>query len=96
MQGLILQQEQWKLTVSMVEKSSHILLTVPIMLTDFHLFGPLKESLDRKKFSNDDEVKSTKNKQLRTQSKDFYAEGAQKLVFQWEKYVLKYEDYIEK
>ena len=53
----------------------------------FHLFSPLKEFLCGTKFSSDEELKSTVNKWLKTQSEDFY-------FFWWEK-VLKNGDCIE-
>ena len=36
------------------------------------------------------------SKRLKTQLKNFYAEGIQKLVFQWEKCILENGDHIEK
>ena len=44
----------------------------------------LKEFLHGTKFSSSDEVKSTVSKWLKTQFKDFYAEGIQKFIFWWE------------
>ena len=63
---------------------------------DSHLFGPLKEFLRGTKFSSDDQVKNTVNNWLKTQSKDSYSEGIQKLVSLWEKCVLKSGDCIKK
>uniref|UniRef100_A0A4W6C880 Histone-lysine N-methyltransferase SETMAR n=1 Tax=Lates calcarifer TaxID=8187 RepID=A0A4W6C880_LATCA len=64
--------------------------------SDFHLFGPLKAFTRGTKFESDDEVKSVVSDWLRHQSKDFYAEGIQKLVHRWEKCVTVLGDYVEK
>ena len=68
----------------------------PNQPTDFHLFCPDQKFLHGTKFSSDDEVKSTLSKWLKIQLKDFSAEGIQKPVYQWGKYILKDGDYIEK
>ena len=62
--------------------------------SDFHLFGPLKESLRGRHFFNDEEVKTAVRKWLKTQP--FYNEGICALVKRWEKVVRKTGDYIEK
>ena len=62
----------------------HIFLAVQIW--------PLHET----KFSSNREVKSTVSKCLQDQSKDFCGKGIQKLVFWWEKCVLKNGNYNEK
>ena len=65
--------------------------------SDFCLSGHHKEFLWGVKFSSNDEVKNTMNEWLKkTQSKDFYAEGIKKPVFQWEKCVMKNGNYTEK
>ena len=47
------------------------------------------------KFSNNNEVNSIVNKNLKTQSKDFDPEGIEKLDFPWENSVLKNGDNIK-
>ena len=64
--------------------------------SDFHLFGPLKESLRGRYFSNDEEVKTSVRKWLKAQPVEFYNEGICALVKMWEKAVRKAGDYIEK
>jgi histone-lysine N-methyltransferase SETMAR len=41
--------------------------------SDFHLFGPLKNQLGGKCFTDDEEVETEVQKWLRQQSRDFYA-----------------------
>jgi len=48
--------------------------------SDFHLFGPLKESLAGIKFENDDVMKQHVLKFLHSTDKDFYAAGFTRLV----------------
>ena len=43
--------------------------------SDFHLFGPLKESLRGRHFSSDEKVKTAVKKWLKTQLVEFYNEG---------------------
>ena len=64
--------------------------------SDFHLFGPLKESLRGRYFSNDEEVKTALRKWLKTQPIEFYNKEISALVKRWEKAVRKAGDYIEK
>ena len=64
--------------------------------SDFHLFGPLKESLRGRYFSRDEEVKNAVRKWLKTQPVEFYNEEICALVKRWEKAVRKAGDYIEK
>ena len=64
--------------------------------SDFLLFGTLKESLRGRHISNDEEVKTTVRKWLKTQLVEFYNEGIFVLIKRWEKAVQKVGDYIEK
>jgi len=48
--------------------------------SDFHLFGPLKESLGGITFENDDAVKQHVLKFLHSTDKDIYAAGFTRLV----------------
>ena len=66
--------------------------------SDFHLFGPLKESLRGRHFSGNKEVKTAVHvrKWLKRQPVEFYKKGICELVKTWEKAVRKAGDYIEK
>ena len=64
--------------------------------SDFHLFGPLKESMKGIHFQTDEEVKAAVSNWLRTQSTEFYAKGIDNLISRWNKCVEKEGDYIEK
>ena len=64
--------------------------------SDLHLFGPLQAFTKGTKFESDDEVKSVVSDWLRHQSKDFYAEGIQKLLHRWERCVTVLGDFDEK
>ena len=77
------------------EKISHPPYLPDLASSDFHLFGPFKESLRRQHFSSDEEVKTAVRKWLKTQPVEFY-EGICALVKRWEKAVFKAGDYIEK
>ena len=57
-----------------MKKQLHSSYGWDLVPSDFHLFDPLKIFLRGTNFSNDDEVKSTVNKWLRTQFKNLYAE----------------------
>ena len=48
--------------------------------SDFHLFGPLKESMREIHFLTNEEVKAAVSKWLRTQSTEFYAKGIDDLI----------------
>ena len=75
---------------------SHSPYSPDLAPSDFHLFGPLKESLRGRHFSSDEEVKTAVRKWLKTQTVEFYNEGIYTLVKRWEKAVWKAGDYIEK
>ena len=51
--------------------------------SDFHLFGPLKESMKGIHFQTDEEVKAAVSNWLRTQSTEFYAKGIDNLISRW-------------
>jgi hypothetical protein len=48
--------------------------------SNFHLFGPLKNHLGDKRFTDEEEVEREVRKWLRQQPKDFYAVGFDELV----------------
>ena len=64
--------------------------------SNFHLFGPLKESMKGIHFQTDEEVKAAVSNWLRTQSTEFYAKGIDNLISRWNKCVAKEGDYVEK
>ena len=78
------------------EQLTHPLYSPNLAPSDFYLFGPLKKFTRGMKFESDNEVKSVVSDWLRHESKDFYAEGIQKLVNRWKKCVTLLVDYVEK
>ena len=64
--------------------------------SDFHLFGPLKESLGGIKFDNNEDVQQHVLQFLHAADKDFYAAGFNKLVERWEHCIELQGDYVEK
>jgi hypothetical protein len=46
---------------------------------DFHIFGPLKDALRGRRFTEDDELKHSVREELRRFSKEFFATGMQLL-----------------
>jgi len=64
--------------------------------SDYHLFGPLKEHLDGKKFRNNEEVIQDVQEWLHWQPKDFFLSCIRKLLDQWRKCITNQGDYVEK
>ena len=64
--------------------------------SDFHLFGPLKNTLRGRRFAADDEVKEAVHDWLRNQPQTFFSNGIKKLTGRWAKCIEKKGDYIEK
>jgi len=66
--------------------------------TDFHLFGPLKESLGGIiKFENDEDVQQHVIQFLRAADKHFYAVCSfSQLIERWERCIELHGDYLEK
>ena len=88
-------------TLAKIEDLGWKLLTHPpyspdLAPSDFHLFGPLKESMKGIHFQTDEEVKAAVSNWLRTQSTEFYAKGIDNLISSWNKCVAKEGDYVEK
>ena len=88
-------------SISKFENLGWKLLTHPpyspdLAPSDFHLFGPLKESMKGIHFQTDKEVKAAVSNWLRTQSTEFYAKGIDNLISRWNKCVAKEGDYVEK
>ena len=59
---------------------SHPLYLPDLAPSDFHSFGPLKESLRGQHFSSDEDVKTAVRKWLKTQPVEFYNERICALV----------------
>jgi len=70
--------------------------TLPTALSDFYLFGPLKNALRGRRFAADDEVKEVVHDWLRSQPQTFFSNGIKKLTDRWAKCIEKTGDYIEK
>ena len=64
--------------------------------SDFHLFGPLKESLRGQDSSSDKEVETAARKWFKTEPVEFYNEGICALIKRGKKTVWKARDYIKK
>jgi len=64
--------------------------------SDFHLHGPLKNTLRGHRFATDDEVKEAVHDWLRSQPQTFFANSIKKLTDRWAKCIEKKGDYIEK
>jgi hypothetical protein len=47
---------------------------------DFHLFGPLKDALQGRRFEDDEELRHILHEELRRFRKEFYATGTQRLT----------------
>jgi histone-lysine N-methyltransferase SETMAR len=56
-----------------------------LALSDFHVFGPLKDALSGTLFRDDDEVRSAVHEWLCTHPKDFFSRGIYALVKRWRK-----------
>ena len=65
-------------------------------LSDYNLFGPLKESLRGRRLISDQEVKEAVQAWVAAQPKAFFSEGIRKLVQRWIKCVEKQGDYVKK
>ena len=104
--GVILQHDdapphRARQTVEKVEEMGWELLQYPpyspdLAPSDFHSFGPLKESLGGIKFENNEDVQQHVLQFLRTADKDFYAAGFSRLVERWERCIELQGDYVEK
>jgi hypothetical protein len=65
-------------------------------LSDFHLFGPLKDTLRGTSFEDDESVIRAVRTWLREQEASWYREGMYALVSRWRKAVDVDGDYAEK
>ena len=75
---------------------SHPSYSSDLAVSDFHLFGPLKESLRGQHFFSDKEIKTAVRKWLKTHPVEFYNKGICERIKRWEKAVRKAGDHIEK
>jgi len=57
------------------EAMEHPAYSPDLVPSDFHLFGLLKNALQGRRFSCDDDVKAVVHQWLRAQSKRFFADG---------------------
>ena len=64
-------------------------------LSDFHLFGPLKDTLRETRFEDDESVIHAVRTWLREQETSWYREGMHALVSHWRKAVDVDGDYVE-
>jgi len=64
--------------------------------SDFHLFGPLKDTLHGTRFEDDKSVIRAVRTWLREQETSWYREGMHALVSHWRKAVDLGGDYVEK
>ena len=64
--------------------------------SDFHLFGPLKDTLCGTRFEDDESVIRAVRTWLREQERSWYREGTHTLVWRWHKAINVDGDYVEK
>jgi histone-lysine N-methyltransferase SETMAR len=64
--------------------------------SDYHIFGPLKETLRGHRFGLHGDVQQAVQTWLRKQLKSFFFEGMTKLVERYQKCIIVQGDYVEK
>jgi hypothetical protein len=64
--------------------------------SDYHMFGPLKESRGGKKFRFDVEVHQAVQEWLHTRPQEFFSRGIRALPVHWRKCAERQGDYVEK
>jgi len=67
-----------------------------LTLSDFHLFGPLKDALRGTRFEDDESMSRAVRTWLREQEMSCYREGMHALVSRWRKDIYVDGDYVEK
>jgi hypothetical protein len=67
-----------------------------LVLSDFHVFGPLKEAMRDKPFRSDEEVQQAVHEWLRSQPKDFFSRGIHALPKCWNTCMVRNGDYVDK
>ncbi len=68
-----IREKKWELL-------SHPPYSLDLALSDFFLFGPMKNALRGTRFGNLNEIKKALNKWFKEQREDWFREGLQKLV----------------
>jgi hypothetical protein len=63
--------------------------------SNFHLFGPLKKHLGRRRFATKGEVQQAVMSWLQALDTNFFCAGTDALVYRWDKCFVKYGDYVE-
>ena len=74
----------------------HLPCSPDLASSDFHLFGPLKDTLHGTRVEDDDSVIRAARTWLREQETSWYREGMHSLVSRWHKAVDLDGDYVEK
>ena len=67
-----------------------------LALSDFQLFGPLKEGLRKQNFVDNNAVVDAVKKWTATARREFYQRGIQARVHRWKKCIENAGDYVEK
>lgn len=75
---------------------SHPPYSSDLVPNDFHLFGPLKEALHRKRFQNNEDVLNFVKNWLKHPNRESFAAGIKKFLVRWNKCVRVQGDYAEK
>jgi hypothetical protein len=65
-------------------------------LSDYHIFGPLKETLYGHRFGSHGDIQQEVQMWLCEQPKSFFLEGMKKLVERYQKCIIVQGDYVEK
>jgi histone-lysine N-methyltransferase SETMAR len=78
------------------ELPEHLPYSLDLALSDFHLFGQLKNHLGGKCFIEDEEDETEAQKWLRQHSKDFYSAAFYTLVKRWDKCINAGGGYVKK
>jgi len=64
--------------------------------SDFHVFGPLKQTMGGKSFRSDEEVQQAVHEWLHSQPKEFFYRGIHALLKRWNTCTARTGDYVEK
>ena len=74
----------------------HILQSPDLALSDYHLFGAVKDALIGKHYGNDEEVKIVVKNWFCKQPPEFYKTGIHAFIRRWNTAIEHNVDYIEK
>jgi len=88
-------------TVSTIEElrfecTPHPPYSPDLVLSDFHIFDPLKDALSGTQFGDNDKVQSVVREWLRTRPKEFFSRRIFALVKRWDKCIELEGDYVER